>query len=310
MKKAVIIRATGGELVNQLWNYASIYAYCLERGYALENPEFYEYGNYFTVPAPSLFFKILFFLPFTDYTKRKNSFKRRLWRKFYGLYTEAVISAHKDTVLVSDNKDAQPLYLPPTYEDEKLSGLERNAGTIYFDGWLFRNPVGLQKYRKEILNYFKPRSDIEKKVKVQIQELRGEFRHLVGVHIRQGDYRIWRGGAYFVSQTRVREILGEYLKMTDYAALETCFAITSDEPIDASLFTGLNIFVSKENAVYDLFLLSSTNTIIGSNSTFGAFASYYGNIPFVVMKKESMDWEYYRDKKEYFENKYSTFVHY
>ena len=74
--------------------------------------------------------------------------------------------------------------------------------------------------------------------------------------------------------------------------------------------TGLNLSVSKKSAVYDLFLLSKTDIILGSNSTFSAFASYYGNIPLVVMQKEKMDWDYYADKKSYFENKYSTFVSY
>ncbi len=310
MKKAVIVQATGGELTNQLWNYASVYAYCLERGYSLENPSFFEYGNYFTIPAPNLFFKLFLFLPFTDYTKRKQSFKRRLWRRLYASYARILILRHKDSVLVSDNKKNQPFYLFPTEERTELLRLEKVAGTILFDGWLFRNPVGLQKYRREILQYFQPRRDIENAVKARIRKLRGEFKHLAGVHIRQGDYRTWRSGVYFIAQTRVREILDEYLQTTGRIVSETCFIITSDGPVDASLFAGLNIRVSKENAVHDLFLLSTTDTVIGANSTFGAFASYLGNIPLIVMQKGHLDWEYYLDKKTYFENKYSTFVYY
>ncbi len=310
MKKAVIARATGGELANQLWNYAGLYAYCLERGYSLRNPSFFEYGNYFRMPAPNPFFRLFFFLPFTDYTKRKQSFKRRLWRKLYESYARMLISRHKDSVLVSDNKENRPFYLPPTEEPAELSRLEKNAGTIYFDGWLFRNPVGLQKYKEEILEYFEPRPDVTQKVQARIQKLRSDFTHIVGVHVRQGDYATWRGGVYFIPQTRAREILDEYLQTTGHAAAETCFVITSDESVDTLLFAGLNIFISKENAVHDLFLLSSTDIILGANSTFGAFASYYGNISFIVMQKEKMDWEYYSSKKTYFENKYSTFVHY
>ena len=115
---------------------------------------------------------------------------------------------------------------------------------------------------------------------------------------------------YFIPQIRVKEVLDEYIKETKTVAENICFLITSDSPIEIKLFGGLNISVSKENVVADLFLLSSTDTVIGSNSTFGAFASYYGNIPFIVMQKEKMDWEYYKDKISFFENKYSTFVHY
>lgn len=310
MKKIVILRTTGSELSNQLWNYASVYAYTLERKLRLENYSFFEYGNYFTIPTPNLFLRLFFFLPFTNYTKRKQSFKRRLWRKIYEYYVKIITAGRTELILTSDNSENKPFYLPPTTENKALSALEKSVDTLYFDGWLFRNPAGLQKYREEILNFFRPRQDIEKSVSSQIQKIRGEFKHIVGVHIRQGDYVTWRGGAYFIPQARAREILDEYLQETGTDAAETCFVITSDSPVDTSLFNGLNTLVSKENAVYDLFLLSSTDIIIGSNSTFGAFASYYGNIPQIVMTKETIDWSYYSDKKSYFENKYCTVVHY
>ncbi|MHB8660316.1 MAG: alpha-1,2-fucosyltransferase [Minisyncoccota bacterium] len=310
MRKIVILRATGGELSNQLWNYTSVYAYCLERGYSIQNPSFFEYGNYFTMRAPNLFFRLFFFLPFTDYTERKQSFKRRLWRKLYEYYAQTLIFLHTDSVIVSDNRSNRPFYLPPTSEIPGVSILEKSAGVIYLDGWLFRNPAGLQKYRKEILEYFKPRYDIVQEVRTRMQKLRGEFKHVIGVHIRQGDYQVWRGGAYFIPQARVREILDEYLKIASYAASETCFVITSDGPVETSLFTGLNIWVSKGSGAHDVFLLSSADAVIGSNSTFGAFASYYGNIPFIVMQKEGVNWKYYADKWKYFENKYCTMVHF
>ncbi len=310
MRKVVILRATGGELSNQLWNYTSVYAYTLEKKLRLENPSFFEYGNYFTMSAPNLFLKLFFFLPFTNYTKRKNSFMRRLWRKAYAYYAKIITTGYEESILSSDNSENEPFYLPPTSENKNLSSLEKSVDTLYLDGWLFRNPIGIQKYRKEIRDYIKPRPDIENEVADTIKKLRSEFTHIVGVHIRQGDYATWRNGVYFIPQTRVRKILDEYLKTTNNNVAETCFAVTSDGPVDASLFGGLNISISKGNAVHDLFLLSSTDVILGSNSTFGAFASYYGNIPLIVMQKEQMDWGYYSDKKSYFENKYCTMVHY
>ncbi len=310
MVKIKIIKTAGNELSNQLWNYISIYAYTLERKFTLQNYSFFEYGNYFTISAPNLFFRLFFFLPFTNYTKRKTSLKRRLWRKLYEHYTKIIISINKQSVITSDNSENKPFYLPPTNENLKLSEFEKLSKTIYFDGWLFRNPIGIKKYRKEIIEYFKPRQDIEKKVATQIKTLRSKFKNLIGIHIRQGDYKEWRNGAYFIPQTRVREIIDEYLKKSGLNTSETCFIITSDGPIETPLFSDLNLHLSKENAVHDLFLLSSTDLILGANSTFGAFASYYGDIPFIVMQKEQIDWSYYSDKKSYFENKYSTFVHY
>ncbi len=311
MKKIVILRASGNELANQLWNYASIYAYTLECGYTLKNPSFFEYGEYFKIPAPNFIFKILFFLPFKNYTKRKTAFRRKVWRKFYLWYTNIVMMIRHDHLVSCMNDENQPYYLPPTKNlVETLKELEQKGGDIYLDGWLFRNPVGIEKYRDKIIEYFKPKGEIEEIVNRKIKELRGRYTSVVGVHVRQGDYREWRGGMYFMEQKRVREILDEYISIVKIDNNKICFVITSDGPIDTEIFDGLNIFVSKENAIADLFLLASMDAIIGSNSTFGAFASYYGNIPFIVMQKESMDWTYYLDKTKFFENKYSTMAYY
>lgn len=311
MKKVIILRSAGNELANQLWNYTSVYAYALERGYLLENPAFFEYGEYFRMRATNPLMRLAFFLPFRNYTKRKFSFKRRLWRKAYTWYSNIILRIRRNQSVGYASKDATPYYLPPTKESAgTLRELEARGQDVYLDGWLFRNPVGLEKYRTEIREYFRPQQDIEGSVQAQIKKLRGEFKKVIGVHIRQGDYATWRGGIYLIPQARARTILDEYLDVTGTKAADVCFVITSDGPVDTSLFGNLHTWVSKENAIHDLFLLSSTDAIVGSNSTFGAFASYYGNIPFIVMQKDQMNWEYYGDKTRYFENEYSTMVHY
>ncbi len=311
MKKVVILRSSGNELANQLWNYASIYAYTIERGYALENPSFFEYGEYFNISAPNWLVRVIFFLPFRNYTKRKTAFRRKVWRKLYQWYTSIIMWFFCDQTVSYESAENKPFYLSPSKETEgKLKELEQGDGDIYLDGWLFRNPAGLEKYQREVKEYFRPKSDIETRVQTQVQKLRTQSQTLVGVHIRQGDYQVWRGGTYFIEQKRVREILDEYIQNFVVDTTKTCFIITSDGPIDPAYFSGLSIVVSNDNAVYDLFLLASTDTVIGSDSTFGAFASYYGNIPFMVMQKEPINWDYYRDKTTFFNNKYSTMVHY
>ncbi|PCI30380.1 hypothetical protein COB55_00225 [Candidatus Wolfebacteria bacterium] len=311
MKNIIILKSEGNELANQLWNYASIYAYTLERGYKLKNPSFFEYGTFFTIPVTGSLLKILFFLPFINYTKRKTAFRRKVWRKFYTWYSGLVILLHKNTVISYKPQNRKPYYLPPTKEsDSTLKKLEQSPGDIYLDGWIFRNPVGIEKYHKEIQEYFQPKKRITSLIDLNIKKLRDNYKNVIGVHIRQGDYKTWRDGEYYIEQKRVREILDGYLKETNTDKTETCFAITSDGQIDTSLFDGLNIFVSKENMVHDLFFLAKTDIILGTNSTFGAFASYYGNISHIVFQKENIDWEYYKNKTTYFENKYSTFVQY
>lgn len=306
-KNAITILRTGGnELANQLWNYASVYAHTLERGLDLKNPSFFEYGANFTMTAaPGAIFKTLFFLPFAHYRGRKTALRRRIWRKAYSWYVHITLLTKGSRVFSYEHPDSTPFYLSPTPSEAVLP-----EQTTYLDGWLFRNPVGLEKYRNEIRTYFAPKVSIQKTITEFLAPLEQKYANVIGVHIRQGDYRTWRNGAYFIEQKRVREILNEYLSQHDLVTQNTCFVVASDGPIDESVFAGLDIVISKNGPVEDLFILAQTDAVIGSNSTFGDFAAYYGNIPHIVMTKEAIDWSYYTGKKTFFPNKYCTWVHY
>ncbi len=87
---------------------------------------FFEYGEYFNIPAPDLLIRIAFFLPFKNYTKRKTTLRRRVWRKFYKWYTSIVMSIHRDTLISYVSADNKPFYLSPTNESTgKLKELEQ-----------------------------------------------------------------------------------------------------------------------------------------------------------------------------------------
>ena len=50
----------------------------------------------------------------------------------------------KNPSQVFDSGSDKPTYLPPS------SGTNPIVNKQYLTGWLFRNPVGIEKYRKEI----------------------------------------------------------------------------------------------------------------------------------------------------------------
>ena len=294
MKKIIIIKHGGGELANQLWNYASVYSYAKEQNAELINDSFYEYGNYF----PNLHqerVKIIdryFFKAFTGNTQRRSSMKKKLYRLVYGIYASIICLVNTKNVIKSR--------VPYLLTHGMLEGFNR----IYLDGWLFRNPRGLKRHRNEIIKHFEPTQEIISSVNNFVQAIRKKYDHVVGVHIRQGDYEIWHGGKYFINLYVVKAILNEYLVKQYQQHKRICFIISSDEYVDQEIFKGLDCVITEKNMIEDLFILSKTDVIIGSNSTFGAFASYYGNIPHIVMQNGPMDWNYYEDKCNFFESKY------
>jgi len=308
MRNISIIRYGDGELANQIWNYVSIYAFGLETKSIVSNPSFYEYHSSFKLlKKEDILIRLLSKL-FENNNKRKNSFLKQFCRKFYKLYSILAIKLAKGELISSESVENKTIYLPPSHNSITInqSGIEK----LYFSGWLFRNPIGLEKYRREITIAFSPNDKITNRVHEIIKVLSAKYEKIVGVHIRQGDYKTFKGGRYFVDQSRMNEIIEQYIESNNLEKEKIGFLITSDGPIDTNKFNNLNIYVSKENPITDLFLLSATDTVIGSDSTFGDFAAWYGNIPHIIATNDDVDWNYYNSRNKFFENRYCTMVHY
>jgi len=306
MKKIIILQHGGGELANQLWNFISIYAYCQKKGVDCQNYSFFEYGQYFNITIKNKVINLFFFRSFQNYHKRRGSFKTKFWRFVYKIYAKIIVFLFKNQVISSINTGNKKYYLPPTEENSSLTKLENNNDTLYFTGWLFRNPAGIETYKKEIVDYFRPKEKYTLYAEKSIAEVKNKYKNIVGVHIRQNDYQTYKSGEYFVSQERIREILNEYLANYKKTPKETLFIITSDGHIEEKIFNGLKIKINNGNSIEDMYTLSLCDVIIGSNSSFGNFAAYYGDKPYIIFQKEKMDWDYYKNKSNYFKNKYSV----
>lgn len=191
--------------------------------------------------------------------------------------------------------------LPPTRADDPWE--HKN---LYTYGWHFRNPVGLITHRSAIKNFFTPKKRIVEKTEGMVAEARKKYKKIVGVHIRLGDVtqEFYDNDRIAYSEPEVFDILTNFVTFSGMNAKDICFFICSDGKIAESSFPGLNLIITKNNAVEDVWLLSLTDTIIGADSSFAILASYLGNKPFIVFKRGGIDWEYYQDKTGYFENKY------
>lgn len=270
MKKVIITGHNLGRLANQLWQYISVYAYCLEHNFICENIAFFEYESFFPkLPQNSRFFEFI------------NKATSRFHKKYGRYVTYSLLSLYQGIL-----KFIQP-------------------NNLYIQNWTYRQPKLILKWRNKIKKAFKPATISP----VQPLSLKNRYRYVVGVHIRKGDYNSPNWRRLFFADYQVAKILQVFLKTRKLNIKDVCFIICSDGKIEPQVFANLNTAYSGGTAVEDLFLLSQTDLIIGSDSTFGALASYFGNIPYIVFNK-TIDWDYYKDKRCYFENKYNTTVNY
>ncbi len=184
-----------------------------------------------------------------------------------------------------------PKFLPPT---KPLGERYTNLGSVYFFGWMFRNPIGMDRHRVELLRRFGPKPRIQKKLTTLLAPLQGK--KLIGIHLKLEPFKGFEDGEFLVSRQRVQEIVDEYLRESGLQPHDTCLVEVSD-------------IGEQKDDILGLHLLSRCSVVIGDNSTFSNLAAWFGNIPHIVTTNVPIDWPYYRGKTGYFENKYATFTH-
>lgn len=286
MSKIIILENNGGRLANQLWQYAVIYAFCLENGYEVENYAFFRYHNLFNTPAPKN--RLVYGLFFKLYAIHRNI---KLNKILYNLYS-FIVKKFALSKIFSPNRlvhltavDGLQSELPETMADLRRS----NNKTLYICGWNFRNPAGLIKYHSKIHEFFKPKQELVADVEATVDELRAKYGKIVGIHVRHGDYAIFENGQYYFSFEDVRKIIDNFLDCQTEPE-RICFIICSDAEIDTHAFEGLNYLAGFGSPIKDLYALSLTDLIISSTSTFSQWASYYGNINNINFSKEKINW--------------------
>lgn len=290
-RRIIILDHNRGRLANLLWNSASIFAYCCEKGYSLENYSFPPpYQKFFTFNISHPIVKLFFFSSFKDTLLSK---KLRLYHR----YSQFIKLTHKKSILSSESSMGYFFCLPPSHSEDqnqfkKVEEIEASSfETFYFTGGLFRNPDGMRKYHSDIQKYFRPQESIMSSVENFSASLRTKYSHIVGVHMRQKDYRTFYNGKYYFTPNEVAATLEDYLKKNKKSRTETLFIICSDGDVDLLIFKDLQVTKGLGGIVEDLFTLSMTDLVIGSQSTYGMFGAYYGNIPIVFFKRGGVNWE-------------------
>ena len=318
----------GGRLGNQIWLIAAVYAYCLESNTVFDIRCFFEYQEYFDIRMESklawLYGKKYYF--WTNFLMIPEDIARDIFYTVFNLWCDIFILIKKKRVifeinqtnpniiklslyrlytaifriikeiyarLLHNNIASLPSYGMTSTSSILLLSTSNIPANSYLYGWLFRNPAGIIKYQDEVRSFITPRLAITKKIDVEIANARSNFSRIVGVHIRLGDVvnEYINNNRVAFSEPEVYKILKEYLTFAQLKCEDVCFLICSDGKISDKAFPGLNFKIHHGNPVEDLWFLSKTDIIIGADSSFAISASYLGDKPFIVFKRDRIDWD-------------------
>lgn len=160
---------------------------------------------------------------------------------------------------------------------KRIDSLISNWMELYLSGWPCVPIEIIEKHSDKIREYFSLVNEQAVIVKVIIARARTYGDYLVGIHIRQGDYKEWNGGkCYFKTDVYVRLMRKILEKHRDRKVV---FFVCSNEQQNWSLFEEFTFVTGPGDAVIEMYSLAECDEIYGPQSSFSAWASFYGRTP-------------------------------
>lgn len=279
----IIISNKTGQLANRLFAFSHVISNSIEHDIPVLNLNFQEYSPYFKATSTHDFgpYKI---------TTRKGS--SGLWNKFLNICITAFVlvmlpirSRGKSYALMGLRDDEE---IEVDLSDPELLKLSQKK-YLFIRGWGFWDSKNLTKHREEIQKMFSLIPHHRNAVDTLVNACRQEADILVGLHIRAGDYRNWRGGIYFYETDIYVQKARELEALLSSPTQKVAFVICSNETQDLAKFEGLRVFHSTDHFIEDLYTLASCDYIMGPPSTYSMWASFYGEKPFLHLERADQE---------------------
>jgi hypothetical protein len=261
----VIVSDKVGQLCNRLFHFSYFIANGIEYNYKVAYPCFDEYCEFFESTAANKFPGLQVSIKITPFR-----LVDRAILKYLNNHPPLL-----PRVCVLDIRNQNEIY------DLKNIGYQNliHKKVVFTKGWLFKDEENLKKHRETLRQIFKPKKQYLEKAEGILSQLREKYDRVVGIHIRRGDYKLWRNGEYYFPD-------GVYLKKMEEINQEIngqgntcCFLICSNEEINKEAFNHLNTSIEKRHFITDLYALAGCDYILGPPSTFSYWASFYGGVP-------------------------------
>jgi len=279
MKKLILILQKG-QHSNRLILNLNFHAFCLEHGIEYCNPTLTQ-ASYYLSPCRTttksyvgFLRKNLLFGVFRNSSFVKKYFSVAWLASLLGFVKFIVFNRD----IVQKNNDCEKIL---------LKTFEKNI-TVFTGGWWFRVPNLIEKHRDELIKMYslKPEFYENNDFYRTIIKLKQEDNILIGIHIRRGDYKKWRGGKYYFEDDVYEKYMKDLSqKLSEKTAKNQVFIIFSNNAVK---FTGSeNLLISKEAWYIDHHIMSMCDYLIGPLSTFTLWANYIGKNTLYSIRDDS-----------------------
>lgn len=276
-RTTAVITQKIGKLANRLILFAHVAAAGREHHFRVINPTFDEYAQYFEsfthalVPGYPLHDSRMpaVLLP------RARHLTHGLTRTVAGrLGANGAIESHGSLVTSVHLRDFNEFL---DLGSPEFLHLLASSRLVTLRGWGFRDNECLKKHADFLRDLFTPIRSVQEHVAETLRDARQSEGVLIGVHVRRGDYRRFKGGSYFYDVEDYRRMMKHVL--TQLRRSDVRFLICSDEEISLDAFSDFAVTRGNDLHVVDLYSLAGCDYIMGPPSSFTLWASFYGNRP-------------------------------
>ena len=282
----VVIASKSGRLGNRLFLSAYFMANAMFRGYRLYNPALGEYARIFEGSARD---------PFCKFPKSGKDFEPDFSSQSQMVFFSIAeslgsfvgkIGLQGLTVLDIRNSHDSKNQTYNLCGEEFSEALVMNR-LILAKGWKFRDEQNLLRFHSEIKNYFIPEPSVRLPAERVIGEARSRGDLVIGVHIRQGDYRGWKNGIHYFETEQYAHWMCQAERL--FPEQKIVFLVCASDPIDRADLKGLNVVEGPGKVAADLHALSLCDKILAPPSTFSSWASYVGKVPLCMMEHHAQN---------------------
>ena len=257
-----------GRLGNRLWTYANVLAFSMEHQIRVVNPKFREFAYFAEETSDARLNRLL--------TPSRASLvtgaaARAIYKFNLRMHLYPSIQLGDDRLLELDD------------EPEFASAFGKSQW-VFLYGLYFAAPESMRKQRSHLLEFFALLPPWRSRVDRQLAIVRAQCDVAVGIHLRKGDKRSYVGGIMYYSEEDIADAMHHVADQL--APRRVCFLICSDEPINTRAFGELNVVVAENEAIVDMYALAGCDYLLGPNSSFSQWASFFANVPIHIV-----DWK-------------------
>jgi len=265
---------------NRLTLFANLVAFAAEYGHRLINVTFHSYAALFETTRRDIYCRYpvserqswLDRIPGIAGAIRKTRIFVHIIRRVSLLNEKLPLFGKR--VFTLRERPGQLIILLETPE---VQAQIEDARIVFVYGWIFRAPEAMRRQAEKVRAYFRPIAEYERASTQAVVPLRKDADVVIGVHVRQEDYRHWRKGTCFFTIPQyvswMRELAGQF------PGQKVAFLVCSDEPRRQEEFPGLTVGFGPGSPMGDLYALAKCDYILGPLSSYSQWASFYGNKP-------------------------------